>query len=251
MARRTLLGKIPPRACLCLFLAFAACNSGPPSPGRDKTSAEERKAGFLGSLAVRRDEAARAWGAIVAALPDGLWPTQVTYDGGEVAVAGQALSNNLLADFMSRLEEGARLTGVELRSSVQKKSRTGDYHEFTVTARVADAGEAASPEALEKLLPARPGTADGLRELQRLASDSGLQMTKCVFGQATSGEFAGELPAAVEIAGSGEEIGRYLDGLARLPHFWLVTKLSVRAVAPRDPGSSAKASITVSAWFPN
>lgn len=244
-------GKAVSMACIAACLALAACRPGPSSSGPDKASALERKAEFLGSLAVRRDEAARAWGAIVAALPDGLWPTQVTYDGGEVAVAGQALSNNLLADYIARLEEGARLTGVELRSSVQKKSRTGDYHEFTVTARVADAGEAASPEALEKLLPARPGTADGLRELQRLASDSGLQMTKCVFGQATSGEFAGELPVAVEVAGSRDEIGRYLDGLARLPHFWFVKKVTAKAANPQDPRSTLKATVSALAHYPN
>ena len=246
-----MIGRSVSMACVAACLALAACPSGPSSSGPDQASAEERKADFLEDLANRRGDAARTWGAVVAALPDGLWPTEVTYDGGEVKITGQALSNNLLSDFISRLEAGARLTGVELRSSVQKKGRTGDYHEFTVAARVADGGRAASPEALEDLLPPRPGPADGLRELQRLAADSGLQMTKCVFGQDSSGEFAGELPAAVEVAGSRAEIGRYLDGLARLPHFWLVRKLTVKAASPRDPRSSAKASIAVSAWFPN
>ena len=246
-----MIGRPVSMACVAACIALVACPSGPSSSGPDKASAEERKAAFLGSLAVGRDEAARSWGAIVAALPDGLWPTEVTYDGGEVKITGQALSNNLLSDFISRLEAGARLTGVELRSSVQKKGRTGDYHEFTVAARVADGGRAASPEALEDLLPPRPGPADGLRELQRLAADSGLQMTKCVFGQDSSGEFAGELPAAVEVAGSRAEIGRYLDGLTRLPHFWLVKKLTVKAVAPQDPRSALKAAVSAQTYYPD
>jgi hypothetical protein len=251
-------GRAAAIACVAVCLALAACQSGPSSSGPDLASYDERMVEFLGRLAVGRDEAARAWEAVVGALPDRLWPTEFVYDDGEIKVTGRALSNVLLADFISRLEESPDLTGVSLRSSVQKKARTGDFHEFMVAAR---SGGSAPPlssgstaqrlESLGDLLVARPGSADGLRELQRLAADSGLQMTKCVFGQASSGEFAGELPAAVEVAGSRAEIGRYLDGLARLPHFWLVKKLTVKAASPRDPRSSAKASIAVSAWFPN
>lgn len=250
-----------PIACLCASLVLAACNSGPSSPGPDKTAVLERKAEFLEGLAVRRDEAARAWGAIVVALPDGLWPTQVTYDGGEVMVAGRALSNGLLADFISRLEASPHLAGVDLRSSVRKSGRTGDYYEFAVAARAAGDGEAppsrgsvpseARLAELEKALPNRPQTADGLRELQRLASDNGLRMTKCVFGPASSGEFAGELAVSVEIEGSRAEIGRYLDGLARLPHFWFVKKVTAKATNPQDPRSILKAAVSALAYYPD
>lgn len=235
------------RVAACL--ALAACNSGPSSPGPDKTAALERKAAFLEGLAVGRDDAARAWDAIAGALPDRLWPTEVVYDGGEVKVAGRALSNDLLADFISRLEASPHLAGVDLRSSVQKRGRTGDYHEFTVAARPDSAGERAPVGALEKLLAARPGTADGLRELQRLASEVGLRMTKCVFGQARSGEFAGEFAVSIEIEGGRAEIGRYLDGSARLPGCWFVKKLSARATSPQDSRSPLKASVWALVYY--
>jgi hypothetical protein len=243
--------KIVPRACLCSVLILAACHPGPSSSGPDKTSTLERKAVFYEDLAARRDEAARAWGAIAEALPDRLWPTEVAYDGGEVRVAGRALSNDLLADFISRLEASPHLAGVDLRSSVRKSGRTGDFHEFTIAARSDNAGATAPAETPETLLPARPGTADGLRELQRLASDNGLRMTKCVFGPASSGEFAGELPVSVEIEGSRAEIGRYLDGLARLPHFWFVKKVTAKATNPQDPRSILKAAVSALAYYPN
>ena len=236
-----------PIACLCASLVLAACNSGPSSPGPDKTAVLERKAAFLEGLTARRDEAARAWDAVAGALPDRLWPTEVAYDSGEVKVAGRALSNGLLADFVSRLEESPHLAGVDLRSSVQKKGRAGDYFEFAVAVRAAGVGETPSSGAL----PSRPQTAESLRELQRLASDSGLRMTKCVFGQASSGEFAGELPASVEIEGSRAEIGRYLDGLARLPHFWFVKKVGAKATSPQDARSPLKASVSALAYYPN
>lgn len=235
-----------PIACLCAALVLGACNSGP-APGPDKASVLERKAEFLEGLAGRRDLAARAWNGIAAAAPDRLWPTEVVYKDGEVEVKGSALSYDSLADFISLLEGSPSLNEVDLRTSVQKTGKTGDYYEFTVAARVG-AEEGAE---LEEILTARPGPADGLRELQRLAADSGLRMTKCVFGQETSGEFAGELPVTVELEGSRAGLGRYLGGMAGLPHFGFVKELRVKAVDPRDARSAVRASIAASAYFPN
>ena len=250
-----------PIACLCAALVLAACNSGPSAPGPDKASALVRKAEFLEELSGRRDLAARAWNEIAAAAPDRLWPTEIVYKDGEIEVKGSALSYDRLADFISRLEESSHLMDLDLRSSVQKTGRTGDYYEFTVAARVVAGGEtgpsgaSAAMEArlaeLEKVLTARPAPADGLRELQRLAADSGLRMTKCVFGQEASGELTGELPVLVEVEGSRAGLGRYLGGLAGLPHFRFVKELRVKAVDPRDARSAVRASIAASAYFPN
>ena len=209
----------------------------------------------------RRDLAARAWSEIGAAAPDRLWPTEVVYKDGEVEVKGSALSYDRLADFILRLEESSRLTDVDLKTSVQKTGKTGDYYEFTVAARAFGDGDnppsrgSAPSEArlaeLELALSARPAPADGLRELQRLAADSGLRMTKCVFGQETSGEFAAELPVAVEVEGSRAGLGRYLGGMAGLPHFRFVKELRVKAIDPRDARSAVRASIAALAYFPN
>jgi len=250
-----------PIACLCAALVLAACNSGPSAPGPDKASDLERKAEFLEDLAGWRNLAARAWSEINAAAPDRLWPTEAVYKDGEVKITGSALSYELLADFISRLEESSHLTDVDLRSSVQKKGRAGDHYEFTVAARAVGDGDAppsrgsAPSEArlaeLELALSARPAPADGLRELQRLAADSGLRMTKCVFGQEASGEFAGELPVAVEVEGSRAGLGRYLGGLSGLPHFRFVKEFRVKALDPRDARSAVRASVVASAYFPN
>ena len=251
---------INPIACLCAALVLAACNSGPSDPGPDKNDVLERKVEFLEGLADRGDLAARAWSEITAAAPDRLWPTEVIYKDGEIKVTGSALSYNLLADFISRLEESPVLSEVDLRTSVQKTGKTGDYYEFTVAARAGDGGGAppssvsfaleARLAELEKMLAARPAPAEGLRELQRLAADSGLRMTKCVFGQEASGEFAGEMAAFIEIEGSRGEIGRYLSGMAGLPHFRFVKELRVKAVDARDARSAVRASIAASAYFP-
>lgn len=236
-----------PVACLCAALVLVACNPGPSDPGPDKDSGLKRRAEFLGDLAGRRDLAARAWNEIAAAALDRLWPTEVVYKDGEVEVKGSALSYDRLADFISLLEESPVLSEVDLRTSVQKTGKTGDYYEFTVAARVEAGGEAE----LEKILTARPAPADGLRELQRLAADSGLRMTKCLFGKESTGEFVAELPVAVEVEGSRAGLGRYLGGLSGLPHFRFVKELRVKAVDPRDARSAVRASIAASAYFPN
>ena len=58
-------------------------------------------------------------------------------------------------------------------------------------------------------------------------------------------------PVSIEVAGSRTELGRYLDGMARLPHFWLVKHLSVKAVDTQDARSPIRASIAAQAYFPN
>jgi len=242
-----MIKRIGPIACLCAALVLAACNSGPSASAPDKASDLERKVEFLEGLAARRDLAARAWSEIAAAAPDRLWLTEVVYKDGEVEVKGSALSYDKLADFISLLEGSSLLSDVDLRTSVQKTGKTSDYYEFTVAARVVAGREAE----LEQILTDRPAAADGLRELQRLAADSGLHMTKCVFGQEAHGEFAGELPVAVEVEGSRAELGRYLSGLAGLPHFRFVKELRVKAVDARDARSAVRASIAASAFFPN
>jgi len=249
-----------PIACLCAALVLTACNPGPSDPGPDKDSVLKRKVEFLEGLADRGDLAARAWNEIAAAAPDRLWPTEVVYKDGEVEVKGSALSYDRLADIISRLEESPLLSEVDLRTSVQKTGRTGDYYEFTIAARAGAGGEAgpssafAATEArlaeLEKILTARPAPADGLRELQRLAADSSLRMTKCVFGQEASGEFAAELPVAVEVECSRAGLGRYLGGMTGLPHFRFVKELRVKAVDAWDARSAVRASIAASAYFP-
>ena len=88
-----------------------------------------------------------------------------------------------------------------------------------------------------------------LRELQRLALDAGLQMTKFAPGAEVPGEFTSALPVAIEVSGDMTELGRYLRGLAALPSLWVVEKFSFKAVSPDDQRSQVRASITAKTYL--
>jgi hypothetical protein len=249
--------------CVGACLAFAACNSGPSSStgsssGKDEAAILERKAEHIEGLLVRRSEASDVLDALISALPDRAWLTDVVYDAGKVQFKGRAASNNLLADYLSRLGESSSLANIALRSSAMKVVRGRELQEFALEAAVPDIGSTPTPtdaplterlEKLEETLPSRQDTAGMLRELQRLAIDAGLQMTKFAPGAEAPGEFTSALPVTIEVSGDLAEFGRYLRGLAELADPWIVEKLSFKAVSADDQRSPVRASITAKAYL--
>ena len=250
--------------CLSVCIALAACNSGPPSSnapssGEAKAAALERKADHLSRLLGRRHEAAQALDDLTSALPESVRLTEVVYDASGVQIKGGAPTNNLLADYLSRLGEGPSLENVILRGSAMKTVRGRERVDFFLQAAVRDPGSAPSPpgddpavrlEALEKVLPPRQDTARMLRELQMLALESGLQMTRFAPGVETAGEFTGELPVSIEVSGDLAGLGRYLRGLAGLDSLWTVERFSFKAALPDDPRSEIRAAVAARANFP-
>jgi hypothetical protein len=245
----------------CLLLA--ACDSGPSSSGsassnRDAAAVLERKAEHIEGLMAQRSAASGVLNDLMSALPDRAWLTDVTYSPGKVQFKGRAPSNNLLADYLSRLGERPSLTNITLRTSSIKIVRGRESQEFTVEAEVADAGSPSAPagvplaarvEELEKALPSRQDTAGTLREIQRLARDSGLQMTKFAPGAEVPGEFTSALPVMIEVSGERNEIGRYLRSLAGSASLWVVDRFSFKAVSADDARAPVRASITAKMYL--
>src|SRR5512143_687914 len=100
--------RICPLLFLCACLALAACNSGPSSSGKSSSAADEAavlasRIERLEGLFARRPRAADALDALMSALPDRAWVTEVAYDSGKLRIKGHAASNNLLADYIVRL----------------------------------------------------------------------------------------------------------------------------------------------------
>jgi type IV pilus assembly protein PilO len=82
-----------------------------------------------------------------------------------------------------------------------------------------------------------------------LASEAGLQMTGFTPGNEIPGEFYAERPVPIEVTGSQADLGRYLRGMADLPHPWIVSKFSFKAVDPQDARSPVRASITAQTYL--
>jgi hypothetical protein len=257
MARRTL---IPLSLAVCLVLA--ACNSRPSSSGTpaasDGAALRERKAEYIEGLWARRGQAARGLAALTSVLPDRVWLTEVTFDAGKIRAKGRAATNNLLADYVTRLGESPSFTDMTLGGSVMKNVRGREMQEFAFEIALLERrGETAPSGAssaerlgeLERTLTARQDSGSMLREIQGLARDAGLQMTKFGSGAETSGEFAAEVPVTVEVAGGLHPVVRYLEGLDGLPGLWVVERFTLRAAAPEDPRTPVRAIVTARAYF--
>jgi Tfp pilus assembly protein PilO len=126
--------------------------------------------------------------------------------------------------------------------------------EATVSAPAIEPAAAGVPPAarLEKLVKAlspRQDDAAMLRELQMLALDSGLQMTRFVPGLATEEEFAFELPVTIDVAGGEDDLARFLRGLAGLERRWVVERFSFKAVSADDPRAGVRASVAARAYL--
>lgn len=246
-------------AAVCL--AFAACGSGPSSSGPSPSAggadaALGRRIAFLEDLLARRPLAARVLDALVSALPDRVWLTEVVCDAGKVRIKGLARSNDLLADYIARLGESPALENLALGASVMKTVKGRERVEFALEAGVRAPEAAPSPAGaspserlaeLERSLPASLDPAGTVRGIQRLASDSGLRLTGFAPSTEVRGEFTTALPVAIDVAGSLGELGRFLRGLAELTGLWIVERFSAKSVSPDDPRSSVRASVSARA----
>lgn len=66
-------------------------------------------------------------------LPDWVWLTEISSQGQQVQIRGNALSNNLIADYIYNLESSPHFANVNLISSTQKSGGSAQYLEFSLT----------------------------------------------------------------------------------------------------------------------
>jgi type IV pilus assembly protein PilN len=114
----------------------------------------ERKINLINDLRSQQDLAARMMDQLSRSLPDWVWLSDVSFDNKGLQVKGKALSNNLISDYMERLENSPVFMNVNLISSTQKKSQRNEYLDFSLSALLEKKAEpappAASPEPKDK-----------------------------------------------------------------------------------------------------
>jgi type IV pilus assembly protein PilN len=71
-------------------------------------------------------------------LPQWVWLTEAKYQNKQLDLTGKALENNLIADYISNLENSDYIGSVELLSSSQKRDGSNTYFEFKMKARYTD-----------------------------------------------------------------------------------------------------------------
>jgi type IV pilus assembly protein PilN len=67
-------------------------------------------------------------------LPEWVWLSEVVYDSKGIQIKGRALSNNLIADYISSLESSPQVMNVNLVSSTQRTIQGDQYLEFSLRA---------------------------------------------------------------------------------------------------------------------
>ncbi len=103
----------------------------------------ERKINLINDLRSQQDLAARIMDQLSRSLPDWVWLSDVSFDTKGLQVKGKALSNNLIADYMTSLENSPVFMNVSLASSTQRKTQRNEYLEFTLSAVIERAAPAA------------------------------------------------------------------------------------------------------------
>jgi Tfp pilus assembly protein PilN len=93
----------------------------------------ERKIGLINQLRALQDSAVTIMDELSRRLPDWVWLTEVSSQGQIIQIKGNALSNNLIADYIYNLESSPHLSNVNLISSTQRSGRNAQFLEFSLT----------------------------------------------------------------------------------------------------------------------
>lgn len=109
-----------------------------------------KKITLITLLKSQRDLAVRIMDELSRVLPEWVWLNDVTFGTKGVQIRGNALSNNLIADYISNLESSPYFEGVNLISSTQKTQGKDQYLEFSMTAVVVNPKQMTAPPPPDK-----------------------------------------------------------------------------------------------------
>lgn len=118
----------------------------------------ELKINLINDLVIQQDLPVRIMDELSRSLPEWVWLSEVNYDSKGIQIKGKALSNNLIADYISNLESSSILMNVNLVSSTQRRTRRDEYLEFSMNALVERPQTAAPPAAKAKPTAKKRGT---------------------------------------------------------------------------------------------
>lgn len=96
---------------------------------------------IINELKSRQQEVVKMMDKVSEALPDWAWITELTFKSGSVTISGKALSNNLIADFISRLKDSNYFPSVEYKDSELKPSQGMEVYEFRLACTYKEPGK--------------------------------------------------------------------------------------------------------------
>ena len=93
----------------------------------------ERKIELINNLRAKQEAPVIMMDELSKNLPDWVWLTSLKFKANKVEIKGRALSNNLIADYITNLNRSPYFTNVNLIDSTQKKIKGEAILEFTLT----------------------------------------------------------------------------------------------------------------------
>ena len=96
----------------------------------------QRKVNLITQLKSQQDIVVRIMDELSRNLPDWVWLNEVTFDNLKLQIRGNALSNNLVADYIYSLENSPYISDVELLDSSQRAVGSDQFLDFSLSARV-------------------------------------------------------------------------------------------------------------------
>ena len=124
-----------------------------------KTKAEiEKKLEIIGRLEASRSGPVHVFDELATHVPPRLWLTKLEAHGGKVTIEGMSLDNELVALFLTALNESVYFKDVELRETKAKEMSGYKLNEFELSAMLtspADSKKKTSDDAIASIGTAR------------------------------------------------------------------------------------------------
>lgn len=90
----------------------------------------------ISSIDKGRFDVVKVMAALGGSMPDHLWLTQSTHDGGKITMEGVTFSNIIVADFMERLKASGYFNTVELAKAEKTEIEGRELVKFSLSAAV-------------------------------------------------------------------------------------------------------------------
>ncbi len=93
----------------------------------------ERRIELINNLRAKQEAPVIMMDELSKNLPDWVWLTSLKFKSNRIEIKGRALSNNLIADYITNLNRSPYFTNVNLIDSTQKRIKGEVILEFTLT----------------------------------------------------------------------------------------------------------------------
>ena len=136
------------------------------------------------------------------------------------------------------------------RIKVEQEVQNLKQKEKELTQIIADIAEmTAKLKTLEVNIPQRKETADILRQIQRLAYDSRLEVLRFTPGNEINRDFYAEWPIPIQVSGNYHNLGTFFDRLSKFNRVFTIENFTIKSLSRQTDMSTVTANWTAKTYF--